>query len=181
MPGAIELLKQLKEFNAVCAIYTGNTDNFIKILIEKLIKPHIPDFDSFIPDTNRVYGNNLPENLTKSDPYACRLLCKILGVAPEESVMFEDRPSGVASAARAGYPSIVVPEGQDIRPFTNPEEMLSIPRLVQETKSASGVLDPNRFQILPGLDRICLIGPDGQERFPEAYYKQKKHWISLKR
>lgn len=178
MPGAIEILSQLNAFNATTALYTGNSEPFIDILIEKIFKKHIKDFDAFIPRHHRFYGSNLPVGYTKPHPFACSHICQRLGIDPLKAVMFEDRLSGVNSAFGAGYGRmIIVPEDQNSFPFVNPKNDLSIPNLFKlYSEFEDTYRDPNRFKILPGLDRIMLIGPDGQEWFPSGYEKQKAYW-----
>lgn len=108
-PGALELLKRLKQEGMTTAIATATdlerTGKYLKMTgLEGY-------FDRLISATQVKEG--------KPSPDIYRFACEQLGVAPECCIAVEDSPNGVLSAYRAGCKVVMVPDQ------TEPDEELS--------------------------------------------------------
>ena len=107
-PGALELVRRLKELGIVTAIATASdlerTEKYLRLTgLEGY-------FDRLISATQVKEGKPAP------DIYA--YACEQLGLAPAECLAVEDSPNGVLSAYRAGCRTVMVPDQ------TEPDEEL---------------------------------------------------------
>lgn len=107
-PGALELVRKLKELGIVTAIATASdlerTEKYLRLTgLEGY-------FDRLISATQVKEGKPAPDIYT----YACEQL----GLAPAECLAVEDSPNGVLSAYRAGCRTVMVPDQ------TEPDEEL---------------------------------------------------------
>lgn len=107
-PGALELVRRLKEMGIVTAIATASdlerTEKYLRLTgLEGY-------FDRLISATQVKEGKPAPDIYT----YACEQL----NLAPAECLAVEDSPNGVLSAYRAGCRTVMVPDQ------TEPDEEL---------------------------------------------------------
>lgn len=107
-PGALELVRKLKELGIVTAIATASdlerTEKYLRLTgLEGY-------FDRLISATQVKEGKPAPDIYT----YACEQL----GLVPAECLAVEDSPNGVLSAYRAGCRTVMVPDQ------TEPDEEL---------------------------------------------------------
>lgn len=99
-PGAEELIRFLKGKGYRLAVATSSSRaHATKLLKESGI------YDCF---DGMVFGDMVSHS--KPDPEIYQKACDVIGVRPEESIAFEDAPSGVRSASAAGLKVVVVPD-----------------------------------------------------------------------
>jgi HAD superfamily hydrolase (TIGR01509 family) len=98
MPGALELLKNLKKKNFVLAIATSSPQEVLNFVLEKL------DIRKFF---KVVISGDLVRR-GKPDPEIYLLTVRKLGVDPKDCVVLEDSVNGVQAANNAGMKSIGV-------------------------------------------------------------------------
>ncbi len=98
LPGAIELIKSLRQHRIKMAIASSAPPENIHLIIDSLgIEPY---FEAI------VWGREVTEG--KPSPQAFLLAAKKLGVTPQNCVVIEDAVAGVAAAKRAGMKCIAV-------------------------------------------------------------------------
>lgn len=107
-PGAIEILKWLRENGILTAIATANEYPRTKRYLEKL--------DLFGHFDKIICADMVKEGKPAPDIY--RYACKELGLPPVRTFAVEDSPNGVTSAYLAGCKVIMVPD------LTEPDEEL---------------------------------------------------------
>lgn len=108
-PGALELLKSLKQRGCRVAVATATDEERTEKYLQKLgIRQY---FDKIICATMVKEGKPSPDIYL----YACEQMER----KPEECIAVEDSPNGVLSAYRAGCKVVMVPDQ------TGPDEMLS--------------------------------------------------------
>ena len=96
--GAVEFLRTLSQTGISTAIATSASEIRTYSTIERMgIAEH---FETVITASDVVSG--------KPDPTVYRLACERLGVAPAESMAFDDAPAGIQSARSAGMRCIGV-------------------------------------------------------------------------
>lgn len=96
--GAIEFLQTLNHYGISAAIATSASEIRTLSTIERMgIAEH---FETVITASDVVSG--------KPDPTVYRLACERLGVAPADSMAFDDAPAGIQSAKSAGMRCIGV-------------------------------------------------------------------------
>lgn len=94
LPGVINALEFLKENNQYIAL--GSASKNARPILEKT---GILEYFDAIVDGNDVTN-------AKPDPEVFLRACKLLGVAPEDSIVFEDSVAGIQAANVAGMKSI---------------------------------------------------------------------------
>jgi HAD superfamily hydrolase (TIGR01509 family) len=99
MPGAIELIKQLKSTGLKLAVASASHMDLIEGVLKRL--DIIEYFDTW-------HSGEL-EEFTKPHPAVYLSTAKKLGVLPEECIAFEDSHAGLRSAHAAGMVTISVP------------------------------------------------------------------------
>ena len=120
LPGARELLAELREAGVPCALVTMSWTRFVEPILE-----HLPEgtFAAILTGDAVTHGKPHPE------PYL--VAAERLGVDPADCVAVEDSRPGVASAVAAGCSVMVVPnhvpvpEGER-RVFRDSLESLSV-------------------------------------------------------
>lgn len=100
MDGVLGFLEAVKATGIKSAIVSGSTERLIKY---SLGKSKIPDIFDAIIGIDR-YGKPKP------DPACYKMAAEILGVKPEECLVFEDALTGIKAALAAGMKVIVVGE-----------------------------------------------------------------------
>lgn len=99
-PGAKELIESAKKKGYRLAVATSSS----RVHASKLLKEAgIYDYFDGI-----VFGDMVSHS--KPDPEIYRKACEEIRVSPEESIAFEDAPSGVRSASAAGLRVVIVPD-----------------------------------------------------------------------
>lgn len=91
-PGAVELLSELRARGVRLAVVSTTVSRCILTAFNRL--GLIPYFDAI------VCGDMVPRCKPHPDPYLSAL--ERLGVSPDEAVVFEDSPTGIAAARVAG-------------------------------------------------------------------------------
>jgi len=124
LPGAIELIKLLKEHGAKTAIASSAPMENIQLILSDLGIDNC--FDTI------VWGREVAEG--KPSPQVFLLAARKLGVQPQECVVVEDAVAGVAAAKRAGMKCVAVTN-------THPEVSLKEADLIVDTLEAVGVND----------------------------------------
>ena len=107
-PGAVEILKWLRENEILTAVATANNYERTKRYLEQI--GLFSCFDQIICANMVERGKPAP------DIYA--FACKQLGIEPERAFAVEDSPNGVMSAYAAGLKVVMVPD------LTEPDEEL---------------------------------------------------------
>ena len=102
MPGALELLNQIKEDNLIPVVVTGSGQ---KSLLERLNRnfPNIFKGELMVTAFDVKYGKPNPE------PYLMAL--KKAGIAPNEAIVVENAPLGVRAGVAAGIFTVAVNTG----------------------------------------------------------------------
>jgi beta-phosphoglucomutase family hydrolase len=98
LPGAIELIKSLRQYSIKTAIASSAPPENINLIISKLAIEKY--FDAI------VWGREVTEG--KPSPQAFLLAAQRLGATPENCVVIEDAVAGVAAAKRAGMKCVAV-------------------------------------------------------------------------
>lgn len=124
LPGAIELMKALRERGVKIAVASSAPPENIKIILDGL---RIAEYFQAI-----VFGREVTEG--KPSPQAFLLAAKKLGVEPENCVVFEDAIAGVAAARTAGMKCVAITN-------THPKGKLEQANLVVESLSRISVDD----------------------------------------
>ena len=102
-PGAVELIQKLSAMNFPIAVATSSNDHHFNIKTSK----HQDWFTLF--DTI-VTSDHDDVKRAKPAPDIFLTAAAQLGVAPENCLVFEDAPSGIAAANAAGMSVIAVPD-----------------------------------------------------------------------
>ncbi len=102
MPGALELLKKVKENGMFILVVTGSGQ---KILINKALK----DFKGYVSRDYMITAFDVKRGKPAPDPYLMGL--QRCGISAEKSVVIENAPMGVLSAKSAGIDTIAVNTG----------------------------------------------------------------------
>lgn len=93
MPGAVRLLERLKSLEIPCALVTSSDEVKMASLVKKM-----PDvltrFDAV------VYGEMVKHGKPAPEPYL--LGARLLGLPPQDCIVFEDALTGIASGKSAG-------------------------------------------------------------------------------
>jgi HAD superfamily hydrolase (TIGR01509 family) len=97
-PGARELVVAVRAAGIPTALVTNTERALVQVALGALVDEL---FDV------SVCGDEVPRSKPAPDPYEAA--ARLLGVAPATAVAIEDSPTGVASAAAAGCPVLVVP------------------------------------------------------------------------
>lgn len=100
MEGIIAFLQKSKRNKIKLAIVSGSMEPLVNRTLEKSKFPDI--FEQIV--TIEKYQKPKP------DPACYSMAAQLLGVKPEECLVFEDAPSGIQSALNAGMEVIVVGE-----------------------------------------------------------------------
>ena len=128
MPGAIELIRLLKEHGVKLAIASSAPLENIQLVLSGL---GIDDcFDTI------VWGREVTEG--KPSPQVFLLAARKLGVQPQECVVVEDAVAGVAAAKKAGMKCVAVTN-------THHEVSLREADLIVDTLEVVGVNDLEEF------------------------------------
>ncbi|MDO8567473.1 MAG: HAD family phosphatase [Dehalococcoidales bacterium] len=98
LPGAIELMKALRERGVKMAVASSAPMENIKLILDAL---GISGYFQAI-----VWGREVTEG--KPSPQAFLLAAKKLGIKPENCVVFEDAIAGVAGAKTAGMKCVAI-------------------------------------------------------------------------
>ena len=124
LPGAVELIKSLREHGFKIALASSAPMENIQLVTQSL---GIIDYFHVI-----VTGREVTEG--KPSPQGFLLAAQKLGVAPEDCVVIEDAIAGVAAAKRAGMHCIAVTN-------THPSESLTEADLIVDTLQKVAVAD----------------------------------------
>jgi HAD superfamily hydrolase (TIGR01509 family) len=100
MEGAIDFLRQAKNKGLKTAIVSGSTERLISYSLEESKIPNL--FDAIVGIDK--YGTPKP------DPACYKMAAEILGIKPEECLVFEDAQTGIEAALDAGMEVVVVGE-----------------------------------------------------------------------
>ncbi len=115
LPGAQELVKKLFDQHIPMAVASSSPLFLIKTTLEKL------GIAEFIP----ILHSGVDEAHPKPGPDVYLSAARSLGVAPGECLVFEDSPTGIASAKAAGMRCIAVPEpGRDAALFYQADSII---------------------------------------------------------
>jgi HAD superfamily hydrolase (TIGR01509 family) len=99
MPGALDLLRELRSRQVPTALATSARRTSLQIIMD-----HLDFWDCF---SEFVTKDEAQEE--KPDPEIFLIAAKKLGVRPEDCVVIEDSPRGLLAADRAGMKCIAVP------------------------------------------------------------------------
>jgi len=124
LPGAIELIRSLKNCGVKMALASSSPVENIQLVIGSL------GIAEYFAAT--VWGREVAEG--KPSPQGFLLAAKKLKVVPQNCVVMEDSVAGVAAAKRAGMKCVAVTN-------TNPKEKLSEADLVVDTLESVTVDD----------------------------------------
>jgi beta-phosphoglucomutase family hydrolase len=124
LPGAVELIRSLKQYGLKSAIASSAPPENIEIIIEGL---GIKDYFQAI-----AWGTEVPEG--KPSPQIFLLAAEKLGVKPGSCVVIEDAIAGVAAARQAGMKCVAVTN-------SHPRSRLKGADLVVDTLETVGIGD----------------------------------------
>lgn len=124
LPGAIDLIKALRQHGIKTAIGSSAPPENIQIIIRGL---NIADYFQAI-----VWGREVAEG--KPSPQVYLLAAQKLGAAPDSCVVMEDAVSGVAAAKSAGMKCVAVTS-------SHPRSSLKEADLIVDTLATVGVGD----------------------------------------
>lgn len=128
LPGAIELIRSLKEHGFMQALASSGPIENIQLVIRSL---GIYDYFDAI-----VYGREVNEG--KPSPLGFLLASKKLGLEPKQCVVIEDALAGIMAAKAAGMRCIAVTT-------TNPRDRLSQADLIVDSLEEISVVDIERL------------------------------------
>lgn len=97
-PGALELLKSISEAGIDCAIVTMSYKQLAKVVTDALPTGYIK-----LAVTGEIVSHGKPH----PEPYL--MAARLLGVAPESCIAFEDSLTGLLSAEAAGTKAVGIP------------------------------------------------------------------------
>lgn len=100
LPGALELLSELRGRGIKVAVATGNRQEDMRTILHY---SSLPVFDAYIGAEDVVTGKPSPDVFLKA--------AEKLSVAPEECVVFEDAVLGLRAARNAGMKNVAVLTG----------------------------------------------------------------------
>jgi sugar-phosphatase len=116
MPGAVKTVQKCKDAGFLTAVASSSPTQLIEADIEKL------GIDALVDATHSGYD----EERGKPDPAIFLSTAKILGVKPEECVVFEDSISGVMAAKAASMTCIAVPpQDADLEKYVAADTVLT--------------------------------------------------------
>lgn len=124
LPGAIELIKSVKEYDCSMALASSAPIENIRLIIRSL------DINNYFHAI--VSGKEVKEG--KPSPQGFLLAAEKLGVAPENCIVVEDAVAGVTAAKRAGMHCLAVTN-------THPRVSLKEADLIVDTLEAVSVSD----------------------------------------
>ena len=104
-PGAQRLLAQVRASGLSTALVTATGRELVDVIITTMGAHH---FDV------TVVGDEVAHNKPDPEPYLTAV--KTLGLAPGDTLVIEDSPTGVASGRAAGCPVLAVPSEAEIAP-----------------------------------------------------------------
>ncbi len=99
LPGVHDIMDRLREAGLRLAIASSSPPELIQCVVDQL------DLHPFLDSTH----SGTHEKKGKPDPAVFLTAAGKLGVAPEHCVVFEDAPSGVLAAHRAGMYVVAIP------------------------------------------------------------------------
>ncbi len=99
MPGAVELLTELKSHGVPCAVATSASRVTMDLVLEARGLARYFDAAVTLDDVEKQ----------KPDPEAFLKAAELLGMPPERCIVIEDAPKGIAAARAAGMRSVIVP------------------------------------------------------------------------
>ncbi|MEG1524714.1 MAG: HAD family phosphatase [Clostridia bacterium] len=99
-PGAVEILRELKQIGCPLALASSNTRAYIDEQLETA--GLLSYFDQIVSADDITNAKPYPEIYQKA--------CALLGVAPEDAYALEDSFAGMRSAQSAGMMAIMVPD-----------------------------------------------------------------------
>ncbi len=100
LPGALELLSELRVRGIKVAVATGNRQEDMRTILHY---SGLPVFDAYIGAEDVVSGKPSPDVFLKA--------AEKLSIAPEECVVFEDAVLGLRAARNAGMKNVAVLTG----------------------------------------------------------------------
>ena len=116
LPGVTPLVKALYDKQIPLAVASSSPLFLIEMTLRKL------KIDTFIP----ILHSGVDEAHPKPAPDVYLSAAKSLHVSPEFCLVFEDSPSGIASAKAAGMTCIAVPEpGRDLCLFAQSDSIIA--------------------------------------------------------
>jgi len=101
MPGVEDLVKKIKASGIKLAIASGAPMRQIKLAMDRF------GWDKYF---NEIVSPDHTDHVGKPDPKIYLHAAKLLGVEPNQCVVFEDAENGVVAAKRAGMCCIAVPD-----------------------------------------------------------------------
>lgn len=99
LPGVLDFISAADRQNLPMAVASSSNREWVEGYLSKL---GIRKFFKVVCTSNDVTH-------VKPDPELFLLAAKKLGFAPEETIVFEDSPSGIKAARAAGIPCIAIP------------------------------------------------------------------------
>jgi HAD superfamily hydrolase (TIGR01509 family) len=112
-PGAINLLKKLKELNKVVAIVSSGSKKYINVVLDKFSLNSYVDF--IISGDQVEKGKPNPECYLKAYKYINEKYGKF---EKSECLVIEDTENGVIAGSRAGLKILLVPSKHSVLPKT---------------------------------------------------------------
>ncbi len=117
MPHAVALTERLWALPLPCAVATSSSTEFYRLKTKR----HQAWFERF---QARVTGDQVPH--CKPEPDLFLEAAQRLNTAPRNCLVFEDAPTGVQAAKRAGMAVVAVPAVEmDLAEFSKADEVLS--------------------------------------------------------
>lgn len=99
LPGVIERIEEARALGVKLAVASSSSRNWVEGHLERLgLAPHF----ECVRCSDHV-------QVVKPDPALYRAAVEALGVAPSETIAFEDSPNGILAAKRAGLFCVAVP------------------------------------------------------------------------
>ena len=117
-PGALELLKSISEAGIDCAIVTMSYKQLAKVVMDALPQGYIK-----LAVTGEIVSHGKPH----PEPYL--MAARLLGVAPESCIAFEDSLTGLLSAEAAGTKAVGIPYMVPIPAETNRNRAKSLTQI----------------------------------------------------
>jgi phosphoglycolate phosphatase len=105
MPGAVELLKNLKAIGVKCAVLTNKNEVYSRKIVERV------GMESFLDDVIGTSEASAAKLIRKPYPAFTRLALARMNAAAEESLMVGDSPFDAEAAINAGMAAHLVATG----------------------------------------------------------------------
>jgi len=99
--GLIDFLKQLEKDKISYVIGTATAKDKFKYYLERT------PFKNYFPDGKIIFGEDVKNN--KPDPDVYLATAKLMGINPQNQIVFEDSPRGVKAAVAAGSHAFGLP------------------------------------------------------------------------